>query len=92
LDPGSSVPFTGGTTSFNDNANGWTAGAGLEIAFARHWTARFEFLHLQFNNVASNFSSATASPVLGTGTVTTHISSNINVDVVIGVNYLFNWY
>ena len=64
----------------------------MEIAFARHWTARFEFLHLQFNNVASNFSSTTASPVLGTGTVTTHISSNINVDVVIGVNYLFNWY
>jgi hypothetical protein len=37
--PGASVPFTGGGASFNDTANGWTAGAGLEIAFARHWTA-----------------------------------------------------
>ena len=91
--PGASVPFTGGGASFNDTANGWTAGAGLEIAFARHWTARFEFLHLQFNNVGTNFSTITASPVLGTGTATTHISSNVNVDVVrIGVNYLFNWY
>ena len=91
--PGASVPFTGGGASFNDTANGWTAGAGLEIAFARHWTARFEFLHLQFNNVGTSFSTITASPVLGTGTATTHISSNVNVDVVrIGVNYLFNWY
>ena len=89
--PGASVPFTGGGASFNDTANGWTAGAGLEIAFARHWTARFEFLHLQFNNVGTSFSTITASPVLGTGTATTHISSNVNVDVVrIGVNYLFN--
>ena len=89
--PGASVPFTGGGASFNDTANGWTAGAGLEIALARHWTARFEFLHLQFNNVGTSFSTITASPVLGTGTATTHISSNVNVDVVrIGVNYLFN--
>ena len=89
--PGASVPFTGGGASFNDTANGWTAGAGLEIAFARHWTARFEFLHLQFNNVGTSFSTITAPPVLGTGTATTHISSNVNVDVVrIGVNYLFN--
>lgn len=91
--PSASVPFTGGVASFNDSANGWTAGAGLEIAFARHWTARLEFLHLQFNNVGTNFSTITASPVLGTGAATTHISSNVNVDVVrIGVNYLFNWY
>jgi outer membrane immunogenic protein len=93
LCPGASVPFTGGTASFNDTANGWTAGAGLEFAFARHWTARLEFLHLQFNNVGTNFSTTTVSPVLGTGTATTHISSNVNVDVVrFGVNYLFNWY
>ena len=65
----------------------------MEIAFARHWSARLEVLHAQFNNIATNFSTTTTSPVLGTGTATTHISSNVNVDVVrIGVNYLFNWY
>jgi opacity protein-like surface antigen len=70
--PGASVPFTVGGASFNDAANGWIAGAGMEIAFARDWSARLEVLHAQF---------------------TTHISSNINVDVLrIGVNYLFNWY
>jgi hypothetical protein len=48
---------------------------------------------MQFNNIGTNFSSIIASPVLGAGAATTHISSNVNVDVVrIGVNYLFNWY
>jgi outer membrane immunogenic protein len=81
------------TASFNDTLSGWTAGVGFEWAFFQHWTARFEYLHLGFNNVSSNYTISTASPVLGSGTATTHISSNVGVDVVrFGVNYLFNWY
>jgi outer membrane immunogenic protein len=93
LCPGTSLgPFTGGGASFHDSLSGWTAGAGFEWAFFQHWTARFEYLHLGFNNVSTNY---TTTAVFATGPLTanTHISSNIGVDVVrFGVNYLFNWY
>jgi outer membrane immunogenic protein len=97
--PGASPPFTGGTATFNHGESGWTAGAGFEWAFFQHWTARIEYLHLQFPNGSTNFTTTTvngAAPALGipagTGTSTTHISTNVGVDVVrFGVNYVFNF-
>jgi outer membrane immunogenic protein len=94
--PGTSVPFTGGSATFSQGNSGWTAGAGFEWAFFQHWTARFEYLHLQFPNASTNFTTTVATGggifTAGTGTATTHISSNVGVDVVrFGVNYLFNF-
>jgi outer membrane immunogenic protein len=89
--PAASLLFTGGGASFSDRENGWVAGAGFEWAIFQHWTARIEYLHLQFNNVSTNYSTTTTSN-LGTSTATTHISSNDGVNVVrFGVNYLFNF-
>jgi outer membrane immunogenic protein len=89
--PGLTIPFTGGTASFRDSENGWTAGGGMEWAFAQHWSARIEYLHLQFNNVNTNYTLTTTS-ILGTIPVSTHISSNNSVNVVrFGINYLFNF-
>ena len=89
--PGAGIGFTGGSGSFSSSTtSGWTAGAGLEWGFLPHWSARVEYLHLQFDNVSTNVS-ATVFSVGSTGNTTTNISSNAGIDVVrVGVNYLFN--
>ncbi len=38
-------PFTAAPSS---SVTGWTAGGGLEYAFAEHWTAKVEYLHVAF--------------------------------------------
>jgi len=82
-----SLPFTGGTATFSNTPSGWTAGGGIEWAFLPNWTARMEYLHLEFDNVLTNYSSTTSL-----GTATTHITSNNGVNVFrIGVNYLFHF-
>jgi outer membrane immunogenic protein len=93
--PGATAfPFSGGSASFNDSDSGWVAGAGFEWVIYEHWTWRFEYLHMQFPNVSTNFTTTNGfgGAVPGTATQATHISSNVGVDVVrIGVNYLFHW-
>jgi outer membrane immunogenic protein len=89
LCPGTSTAFTGGGSSASATANGWAAGAGLEWAFTRNWTARLEYLHLQFNGIGESFSSA--GTVAGAPfTSTSSSSANAGIDVVrVGVNYIF---
>jgi len=38
---------------------GWAAGAGVEYAFAPHWTARLEYLHSRFENANIRLASGT---------------------------------
>ena len=38
---------------------GWAAGAGVEYAFAPHWTARLEYLYNRFENANVRFASGT---------------------------------
>jgi len=85
------TPFTGGAGSFSNTLSGWSAGAGLEWGFLPNWTARIEYLHLEFDGVATNYPSS--ATILGiAGTTANHISSNNGIDVVrVGVNYLFNF-
>jgi high affinity Mn2+ porin len=40
---------------------GWAAGAGIEYAFAPHWSARVEYLYRQFERADVRFASATQS-------------------------------
>jgi outer membrane immunogenic protein len=47
-----------GSTLTNTNKAGWTAGGGVEAAFADHWTARVEYLFVDFQN-ATPFASTT---------------------------------
>jgi outer membrane immunogenic protein len=71
---------------------GWTAGAGVEWAFARTWTVKLEYLHFDtqselmtgsrfnFPNVANQSSTAVTAQ-----------TSNLTLDTVrIGVNHTFN--
>jgi len=85
-----SLPFTGGTASFSNTPSGWTAGGGVEWAFLPSWSVRMEYLHLEFDNVATNYTTTVFAP--GPLTGTTHITSNNGVQVFrIGVNYLFHF-
>jgi outer membrane immunogenic protein len=88
--PATSLAFTGGTASFANSYSGWTVGGGVEWAFLQNWTARLEYLYLQFDGVGTNYSTLVTTP-LGTGTTTTHATSNNGVNVWrIGISYLFN--
>jgi outer membrane immunogenic protein len=41
------------TTAPSVNKAGWTAGAGVEAAFADNWTARIEYLYVDLENASS---------------------------------------
>ena len=81
------IPGLAGLASNGSNAgisNGWAAGAGLEWGFAPRWTARVEYLHLQFQSIVNNYSYATAAPTLRTSTTVLG-----NDTLRVGINYLF---
>lgn len=73
-------PYSGSTTRV-----GWVAGAGLEGAITRNWSARVEYLYIDFGT--ANFSSPTTFP-LAAGAITDsmHLRDNI---VRVGLNYRF---
>ncbi|HEY2186011.1 MAG TPA: outer membrane protein [Xanthobacteraceae bacterium] len=41
------------TFSLHETRNGWTAGSGIEVAFAPGWSAKLEYLYLDFGNRSS---------------------------------------
>ena len=65
-------------TLFNNNKLGWTVGAGVEAALADNWTARVEYLFVDFHN-DSPFSS-------GGVPITVKLNENL---VRFGVDYKF---
>jgi outer membrane immunogenic protein len=69
------------TFSLHETRNGWTVGAGIEVAFAPGWSARLEYLYLDFGN--SNSVMTFVAPPLGDDA---HFSMNI---VRAGANYRF---
>lgn len=82
---------TSGTPSPQNNiALGWTAGAGVEFAFAQNWTAKFEYLFVDLENVTCNTSACGADYTLTGGVVpndTVKLYENI---VRAGINFKFN--
>jgi high affinity Mn2+ porin len=76
---------------------GWTAGVGVEWAFARTWTVKLEYLHIDTQSELlsgghfsfANFILPTA--VFQASSSVTAQTSNLTVDTVrIGLNYTFN--
>jgi outer membrane immunogenic protein len=63
---------------------GWTAGAGLEWAFANNWTARVEYDYIGLSN---------RTFTVPTGIIAGDVfTANRNISMVtVGLNYLFNW-
>ena len=78
----------GGSVSIgNGNTNtGWTAGAGIEWAFANNWTAKFEYDYVGLSDKSLTVT------LLPPSVADTFSTNNRNVQMVtVGVNYLFNW-
>jgi len=72
----------GGAASTAQTRTGWTAGVGLEYAFAQNWSARIEYDYLGFGSETVNF--ATSSfPVYNS-------NASLNVqEVKAGINFKF---
>lgn len=75
---------TGGATgagSTSADYSGWTIGGGLEYAFLNNWSAKLEYLYVDFGN-APSVTLAPSAAVLSAG----HLTDNI---VRVGLNYKF---
>jgi outer membrane immunogenic protein len=80
--PATTGNFAGGTS---DTRFGWAAGAGIEWGFARNWTVKVEYLHIDLGS--SNVT--LTDPVNFPGT-TSNFNFHHQLDTVrVGVNYLF---
>jgi outer membrane immunogenic protein len=75
----------GGSTLANANTtqSGWTAGGGIEWAFAGNWTAFAEYNYFDFGTPGVMFTSAD-----GVTTFPINIKQNIN-SFMVGINYRF---
>jgi outer membrane immunogenic protein len=68
--------LNGAPFSSNQWLSGWTAGAGVEWAFAPNWSTKFEYQHYGLGTAPNSF-----------GTVP---SGKVDIDTLkIGINYLF---
>ena len=70
------------TISREDKRDGWTAGGGIEVMFAPQWTAKLEYLYLDFGSHDGSWT-LTGLPTLNDAT---DLRSNV---VRAGVNYRF---
>jgi outer membrane immunogenic protein len=68
--------------SATETRGGWTIGGGAEVALNAHWSAKVEYLYLDFGTTH------TAIPFSGLPTVTDNAKLNSNV-IRAGVNYRF---
>jgi outer membrane immunogenic protein len=101
-----SAPFFGGAPFVDVNAlhpgaavtashlrAGWTAGAGVEWAFARTWTVKLEYLHLDTQSEIMS-SGQLNYAVGGAPTLSSSVTaqtSNLTIDTVrVGLNHTFN--
>ena len=76
--------FTG-TGSFSDNLSGWTAGFGAEGAIAGRWTAKVEYLYMDFGSIAHQFPAAIPA---GLADPNVHITTRVRDNVFrVGANY-----
>ncbi len=82
-------------TTFNGNSSatsrtGWTAGAGVEWAFAENWTAKIEYLFADFGN--ANVTCASQFCINNNAGVPVPISIGLTESLIrAGVNLKFNY-
>lgn len=75
---------------------GWTAGLGAEVAFADNWTAKIEYLYVDFGNKFATGFCSNAACVAAGGAGSTGIPVSVNTGLTenlfrAGVNYKFNF-
>jgi outer membrane immunogenic protein len=75
---------------------GWTAGAGVEWAFAENWTAKIEYLYVALGNVSCNTTASCGFDAPATAAPTAAVPANDTVKftenmIRAGVNFKFNF-
>lgn len=80
------VTFVACNPQASTTRTGWTAGAGVEWAFAPNWSMLVEYNHYGFGSKALNFSDPAETP--GGGPATLQVKQDLDV-VKAGVNYRF---
>ncbi len=86
---GTSTGFSGVSktaASFNDARTGWVAGGGIEAALGGHWTAKVEYLYMDFGTVTH----ALSDPFLGPSFPDVSAIDVREHVFRVGLNYLFN--
>lgn len=87
LDPAGALAPTFGAASVGELRSGWTAGAGLEWMFMRHWSAKLEYLYYDLGRAALR-------PSAGQGFAWAFAPATSRFDghiVRAGANYHFDW-
>ncbi|WP_246767800.1 outer membrane protein [Bradyrhizobium sp. CCBAU 53340] len=88
---GDNLAFTPVASSFSSTTTrvGWSAGAGLEGAFADNWSARLEYLYVDLGTVSGSF--ATPVVALSDAPLIVGYRSRITDNILrFGVNYRFS--
>jgi outer membrane immunogenic protein len=70
--------------SVNNTRAGWTAGVGSEWMFAKQWSAKLEYLYMDYGHITDGFIGAGAFATLA---INSHVTDNV---VRAGVNYHFH--
>jgi outer membrane immunogenic protein len=77
----------GGVTTTHTQA-GWTAGLGLEWAFADNWTAKIEYLFVDVGSATINCSTC----LFNNSNVPVPVSVTLTENLIrVGVNFKFNF-
>jgi len=70
--------------NFQRTRAGWTVGGGVEAWLGHNWTAKLEYLYLDFGSFSNTFTAiAPFTPI----TLTSHVTDNV---VRVGLNYHFS--
>jgi outer membrane immunogenic protein len=84
ISAGATTPPLGDVRTNSPARTGWAAGGGIEYGFAKNWTARVEYLHLDLSDESFSF-------IASNGIFRGIDEGQLTVDTVrVGVNYLFN--
>jgi outer membrane immunogenic protein len=70
------------SVSFDKTRTGWTAGGGLEYAFTPNWSAKIEYLYMDFGDLTRPNPGDASESILFDNRVQT---------VKLGINYKFDW-
>jgi outer membrane immunogenic protein len=85
-----SFPVSGTINSItgSNTGTGWVAGGGVEWAFARQWSIKGEYLHVDVGGVT--YTSVNSAPTTFPSSTIAHVHGNLTEDVGrIGLNYKF---
>jgi outer membrane immunogenic protein len=80
--------FFTGSGSFSNQKSGWAAGTGVEGALGGNWTAKVEYLYLDFGSISHVYPAALATNLADPNI---HISTRVRDNVFrAGLNYHFS--